>query len=473
MTSLLFPPYFFAPIGFLIFPFICFYFDNFYKHENKFKNFIYMCVFNFSFFISFLFWLQNPFLQFDETKNLFFLPIFFIIFLSLTFSSIFTLIIYLNKNIPIYFIIPIIFTINEYIVSILFYGFPWMNFSLILSSNEHFSFLYRFCGTLISSYLIIQVFCTPYIFLKKNSKKHSYKYSFIIFIFPIILIIIIYLSKINNKSDEKIIDLEIFQLNNKTYLNHINSEQKMKNIIEYISQSNSDLIIFAENNYPFLIENIKENNIQHVLKENQTVIIGGTRIENNSFYNTVLSINSNSISHFDKKILVPFGEFLPLRNFLKPLSIISGSNDYTSGNQERLIMLNSTISFIPIICYEIIFYWKIINNKNFNSNFIINITNDIWFGKYLGPYQHFYLTKLRAAELNKPIIRVSNNGISGLIDQNGKILLKTSLNSKTNIKKILKIYNYNNYYFLHSILKFYFLFILILLVFFNLKKTND
>ena len=81
-----------------------------------------------------------------------------------------------------------------------------------------------------------------------------------------------------------------------------------------------------------------------------------------------------------------------------------------------------------MICYEIVFYWKLLNKSNYKSDFIVNITNDFWFGKYSGPYQHFYLTKIRAAEFNKPIIRVSNNGISAVIDNNGKILNNTELN---------------------------------------------
>ena len=77
-----------------------------------------------------------------------------------------------------------------------------------------------------------------------------------------------------------------------------------------------------------------------------------------------------------------------------------------------------------------------LNKFNNKSHFIVNITNDFWFGDYLGPYQHFYLTKIRAAEFNKPIIRVSNNGISAVIDNNGAILNITQLNK-------LKILNTN------------------------------
>ena len=81
------------------------------------------------------------------------------------------------------------------------------------------------------------------------------------------------------------------------------------------------------------------------------------------------------------------------------------------------------------------FFWQLINENNFNSDLIVNITNDSWFGNLSGPYQHFYLTRLRSAEFNKPLIRVSNNGISAYIDNFGNIVSFTELNKKE-IKKI-------------------------------------
>jgi len=121
--------------------------------------------------------------------------------------------------------------------------------------------------------------------------------------------------------------------------------------------------------------------------------------------------------------------------------------------------------------YEI-FYWKILNKLNFNSNFIVNITNDLWFGKYLGPYQHYYLTKLRAAEFNKPIIRVSNNGISGLIDENGKTINFIKLNDTNSSNFALSIRSKENYYKTHYYFKIYMLTLFILLFLIGLKNKN-
>ena len=123
-----------------------------------------------------------------------------------------------------------------------------------------------------------------------------------------------------------------------------------------------------------------------------------------------------------------------------------------------------------MICYEIIFYWKIINNKNINSDFIVNITNDTWFGKYLGPYQHFYFSKLRASEFNKPIIRVSNNGISGIINSDGKIISFIELNKSRSIRLNINFKDNNKYYKMHYYLNIYLLIILLLLAVPNFRN---
>ena len=151
----------------------------------------------------------------------------------------------------------------------------------------------------------------------------------------------------------------------------------------------------------------------------------------------------------------------------------SGPNDFTSGKKERLIHINKDLNYIPVICYEIIFYSKLININNFNSDFVINITNDIWFGELLGPYQHLYLTKLRAAELNKIIFIVSNNGISSIINNNGKILKNTKLNIEDSIKFKSSINKNKNFYKTHNILKIYLFFNFIFIIFIYFKKNNE
>ncbi len=471
LTSLLFPPYFFLPLGFIIFPTICFLLSSSkenYRNLNIFKNFL---IFGFGFFISFLFWVKNPFFVFEETKNFYLFFILLIILLSIILSLIFTIIFKIGKYIPIIFLVPFMFTISEYVISLLFYGFPWFTFSLIVSSNEYFLFLLKSFGTLISSYFIIQIFCIPFIFMNKENLKKEFRYFSLFIALPIICLIISNFNSDKNQSKTNIINLEIFQLNFKNNDKYLTAEKKLNTIINLIKKSNADLLIFGENNFPYLVDDLELKIIKNSLKENKKLIIGATRFDNNKYYNSLIYITSKDTIHFDKKILVPFGEFLPLRDFLTFLETIVGPNNYSKGKTERIINFQNNLSFIPVICYEIVFYWKLLNKFNYNSDFIVNITNDFWFGDYLGPYQHFYLTKIRAAEFNKPIIRVSNNGISAVIDNNGRVLNKTELNKTENFKHELLLRGNNNFYNLHLIFKIYFFIIFILIYFYYLRKN--
>ncbi len=471
LTSLLFPPYFFLPLGFIIFPSLCLLLDSNRKNNsnsNIFKNF---SLFGFGFFISYLLWVKNPFFVFEDTKNFFLVFLLLIILLSLILSLIFTIISKLGKNIPIILLIPFMFTISEYIISVSFYGFPWFTFSLVISSNEYLLFLLKSFGTLISSYVIIQIFCLPFIFFKTVNLKKEIIYFLFFISLPIIFLMISNVNSKNNNLKTNIIDLEIFQLNFKNNDKSLTAERKLKIIINNIKESTSELLVFGENNFPYLIDDLDLNILKDYLKENQVLIIGATRFDKNKYYNSLINITKSKVTYFDKKILVPFGEFLPLRDSFTFLESIVGPHNYTNGSEERKINLSNNISFIPVICYEIVFYWKLLNKLNHKSNFIINITNDFWFGKYIGPYQHLYLTKIRAAEFNKPIIRVSNNGISAVIDNNGSIIKNTELNNTEKFKHKLFLQENINFINLHLILKIYFLIIFLLIAFYYSRKN--
>ncbi|MDC3026823.1 apolipoprotein N-acyltransferase, partial [Candidatus Pelagibacter sp.] len=122
--------------------------------------------------------------------------------------------------------------------------------------------------------------------------------------------------------------------------------------------------------------------------------------------------------------LVPFGEFLPLENVLSLMGLKSLTNNYqsyTKGRDKKAILNIEDINLklLATICYEIIYAGTF--NKNFDYDLIINISEDGWFGNSIGPYQHYAHSKFRSIEQGKTLIRSANNGISVIINPNGKI----------------------------------------------------
>ena len=103
---------------------------------------------------------------------------------------------------------------------------------------------------------------------------------------------------------------------------------------------------------------------------------------------------------------------------------------------------------------------------------MINITNDSWFGNKIGPYQHFYIARVKSLIANRPLIRVSNNGISAIINQDGKIVISTKLNQITNFKYKLILSEQISFIRFHNYYIFYFIFITLFLIILTKIKLN-
>jgi apolipoprotein N-acyltransferase len=134
------------------------------------------------------------------------------------------------------------------------------------------------------------------------------------------------------------------------------------------------------------------------------------------------------VARYDKAHLVPFGEYVPLREILPLQKITPGSLDYSAGPGPRTIELPGLPPFAPLICYEVIFPGAIVD-ENDRPAWILNVTNDAWYGRTSGPYQHFAIARTRAVEERLPLVRVANNGISGIVDEAGRVVARIDLDT--------------------------------------------
>ncbi len=129
---------------------------------------------------------------------------------------------------------------------------------------------------------------------------------------------------------------------------------------------------------------------------------------------------------YDKFHLVPFGEYVPLRWLLSFSKLTAGRGDFSSGPGVSTLVLPGLPAVSPLICYEIIFPGEVVDPGQ-RPGWILNVTNDAWFGDSSGPRQHFVSAQMRAVEEGIPVIRVANTGISGVIDGYGRVLGKLDL----------------------------------------------
>ncbi len=145
----------------------------------------------------------------------------------------------------------------------------------------------------------------------------------------------------------------------------------------------------------------------------------------------VLRHGKGIVDSYAKSHLVPFGEYIPFRKFipakLRPITKVIA--DFRAGHGVKTIHTDKLPPFGILICYEIIFPHQVANAKD-RPQWLINLTNDGWYGKSSGPYQHLVTAQLRAVEEGLTVVRAANSGISALISRNGKILASIALHKR-------------------------------------------
>ncbi|HYM73675.1 MAG TPA: apolipoprotein N-acyltransferase, partial [Stellaceae bacterium] len=142
----------------------------------------------------------------------------------------------------------------------------------------------------------------------------------------------------------------------------------------------------------------------------------------------VVDGSANILAHYDKVHLVPFGEYMPWHDLLPMKKITPGAIDISPGPGPQTVTVPRLPAFAGLICFEAIFPGAIID-PNARPAWILNVSNDAWYGRSSGPYQHFAMARTRAVEEGLPLVRVANNGISGVVDAQGRVLAHTSLDA--------------------------------------------
>ena len=416
------------------------------KHQPKsFESFIWGFAFGFGYFGITFFWIVEPFLV-ESEKTGWLAPIalfFLVIFLSFILSLCFFLAAVVghgrtkNQRLIIFFLF---FLSSELARSELIFNFPWGLISSIWINTPFSQSLALFGPYWLSGLTILCAFLLSRVWVGT--------------ITALLIILALYVFGYYRLSLPLVertnpVKIRIVQPN-------IQQSEKWKPELaatflnRHISLSKSaletgvDLIVWPETSVSYeIMDNLKlRDGISSELR--LSLLLGARRFdkENKKLFNSafLLAENGDIIEIYDKIKLVPFGEYIPFGEFLSSLNILGLASDgligFSSGKENGIFKTKKLGVFKILICYEAIFSE---DQKNWDKrpSWIINITNDAWFGAFSGPYQHLTLARMRAIESGLPMVRSANTGISAMIGPFGRILSQLNLETRGYIEEFL------------------------------------
>jgi apolipoprotein N-acyltransferase len=202
------------------------------------------------------------------------------------------------------------------------------------------------------------------------------------------------------------------------------------------------LLIWPESAFPFFLAREADALAQiAALLARRTVLItgavraaamapsGGVRAYNSVY---VIDRDGSIAGIYDKVHLVPFGEYLPFDDLLESLGLIALTKErggFLAGDRRRLMTVPGAPPMLPLVCYEIVFPDEAVPSGE-RPGWLLNLTNDGWFGISTGPYQHFHQARVRAIEQGLPLVRAANTGISAVVDPLGRIVKELPLGTE-------------------------------------------
>ena len=344
-------------------------------------------------------------------------------------------------------------TITEWLRGQVLTGFPWNAFGYALSEPLALAQTASLIGLWGMTFLTVAIFASPAALIDGGSRRRS------AWIAPVTAIVVLIamgafgvvrlsrhptLTVANAKL--RIMQPDLQQDEKFNYSAKAAVMQKYLTLSDRASGPQStgvrdaNILIWPESAFPFFLTREADvmAQIADLLPKGTVLITGAVRAPDlplgtklTRAYNSIYVIDHDGtvLSIYDKLHLVPFGEFLPLQDWMEKLGFVQltkVSGGFIPGTLRRTMAIPGAPRALPLLCYEVIFPADLAARDD-RPGWIVNLTNDGWFGISTGPYQHLQQARLRAVEQGLPVVRAANTGISAVIDPLGRIVAQLGL----------------------------------------------
>ncbi|TRX55690.1 apolipoprotein N-acyltransferase [Thalassomonas sp. M1454] len=398
----------------------------------------------------------------------------------------------INKTVNLYFL-PFVWLLSEYLRAHMLTGFPWLalGYSQI---DGPFAALAPFIGEVGIGFVLLYFAVAAF----KRIKRKQIRLTRIILLSSIVAITLTHnVSNIEETGEN--INVALVQGNIKQELRW--DEAQEQNIINsYIDDSKGlyqshDLVIWPEAAIP-RIEPLAQEYLQQLdeqaFEQNSALITGIINYDpdSRSFFNRLVMLGKKqdgdklgdyyyrNSNHYDKHHLLPIGEFVPFASLLRPLAPFFNlpMSSFSRGDYVQKNLLANNLNIAPLICFEIVFPKQLAANMNQQTDLLLTVSNDAWFGDSHGPHQHLEIARMRALEFGRPMLRSTNNGITAVINHNGEIIADIPQFTKTTLSTQVPLVSGATFYSQYALHldKLLFLIFLISLIWhkFSFKKSN-
>ena len=320
----------------------------------------------------------------------------------------------INKSNNLLLFVPFILILVEFGRYYFLGGFPWLLPGYIFLDTPY-EILYGLIGVSGLSLLL-------YLFVAANVVLYSNKTYLLAFNFLLFVSLLLPNIFVNDKSDGNVINFALIQPStdpfkkfNNDYLNDIEDEFIS---LSYQAEEKADILVWPEAPLPYTAESARSQKL--IGNISKPLISGFFSYQDGNLYNSI--INSEQEIKYNKRKLVPFGEYIPFEHLLRGLISFFDMpmSTMTKGDSSKQMNVGYG-DFTPLVCFDIVF-GDMVRKDVKSSNYLINVSNDTWFGNSFGPYQHLEISRIRSIENNIPIIRATNDGISAYINNKGTIV---------------------------------------------------